>query len=59
LVHSLCRSIVSQHGRKKAIWLSISSDLVFDSKRDLRDIDAHIPLELLSKVGCFLSALGD
>lgn len=27
-------------GRKRSIWLSVSSDLRFDSERDLRDIGA-------------------
>ncbi len=37
--------------RKKAVWLSISSDLIFDARRDLKDISAeNVPVELLSKV---------
>lgn len=37
--------------RKKAIWVSVSADLVEDSKRDLRDIGAkHIAVHNLSKV---------
>ena len=31
-------------GRKKSIWISISSDLKFDADRDLKDITAPIPV---------------
>lgn len=38
-------------GRRKAIWISVSADLVEDSKRDLRDIGARrIQVYNLSKV---------
>uniref|UniRef100_A0A915DG43 Strawberry notch n=1 Tax=Ditylenchus dipsaci TaxID=166011 RepID=A0A915DG43_9BILA len=38
-------------GRKRAIWLSVSSDLKFDSERDLRDIGAgFIPVYSLNKL---------
>ncbi|XP_055305028.1 protein strawberry notch-like [Sitodiplosis mosellana] len=40
-----------QLGRKKAIWVSVSADLVEDSKRDLRDIGAgFIHVNNLSKL---------
>lgn len=40
-----------KHGRKRALWFSISSDLIYDARRDLRDIHAaKLPIELLSKV---------
>lgn len=29
-----------QHGRRKAVWLSVSSDLKFDARRDLDDVGA-------------------
>lgn len=28
------------HGRKKAIWVSVSNDLKYDAERDLQDIGA-------------------
>ena len=38
-------------GRRKAIWLSVSSDLKFDSERDLRDIGASkIAVHALNKM---------
>lgn len=41
----------SLRGRKKSIWVSVSSDLVEDSKRDLADIGAaNIRVYNLSKV---------
>uniref|UniRef100_A0A1I7XB18 AAA_34 domain-containing protein n=1 Tax=Heterorhabditis bacteriophora TaxID=37862 RepID=A0A1I7XB18_HETBA len=36
-------------GRKRAIWLSVSSDLKFDSERDLRDIGAG---NIKARSGC-------
>lgn len=36
-------------GRKKSIWLSVSTDLKFDAERDLKDIGAKIPVFFLSK----------
>lgn len=36
-------------GRKKSIWLSVSSDLKLDAERDLKDIGAKIPVFLLNK----------
>lgn len=36
-------------GRKKSIWLSVSTDLKLDAERDLRDIGAKIPVHLLGK----------
>uniref|UniRef100_A0A6G1SIS9 Protein strawberry notch 1 n=1 Tax=Aceria tosichella TaxID=561515 RepID=A0A6G1SIS9_9ACAR len=36
-------------GRKKSIWLSVSTDLKLDAERDLRDIGAKIPVFLLNK----------
>ncbi|KAG9510530.1 Protein strawberry notch-like 1, partial [Fragariocoptes setiger] len=37
-------------GRRKAVWLSVSTDLKFDSERDLKDIGAgDIPVYLLGK----------
>lgn len=39
-------------GRKKAIWVSVSNDLKYDSERDLNDIGASkIDVYPLSKVG--------
>jgi hypothetical protein len=36
-------------GRKKALWVSVSSDLKQDAFRDLKDVDAaHIPIELIN-----------
>ncbi|KAF1762770.1 hypothetical protein GCK72_011033 [Caenorhabditis remanei] len=38
-------------GRKRAIWLSVSSDLKFDAERDLRDCGApNIPVFALNKM---------
>ena len=38
-------------GRKKAIWVSVSNDLKYDSERDLNDIGANkIEVYPLSKV---------
>jgi hypothetical protein len=38
-------------GRKRAIWLSVSTDLQYDTERDLRDIGAgSIDVFLLNKV---------
>lgn len=37
-------------GRKRAIWLSVSNDLRFDSERDLRDIGAKLEIHPLNKV---------
>ncbi|CAO2826033.1 unnamed protein product [Amaranthus hypochondriacus] len=31
-----------QHGRKKALWISVGSDLKFDARRDLDDVGATI-----------------
>ena len=40
-----------QRDRKKAIWVSVSPDLVEDTKRDLRDIGAsRIAVHNLAKV---------
>lgn len=40
-----------ERDRKKAIWVSVSPDLVEDTKRDLRDIGAsRIPVHNLAKV---------
>jgi hypothetical protein len=36
-------------GRKKSIWLSVSTDLKLDAERDLKDIGAKIPVFLLNK----------
>lgn len=36
-------------GRKKSIWLSVSTDLKLDAERDLRDIGAKIPVYILNK----------
>lgn len=38
-------------GRKKALWISVSNDLKYDSERDLRDIGAgKIEVYSLNKV---------
>ena len=38
-------------GRKKAVWVSVSNDLKYDSERDLKDIGAKsITVHSLSKV---------
>ena len=38
-------------GRKRAIWVSVSNDLKYDSERDLRDIGASkIEVHALNKV---------
>lgn len=38
-------------GRKRAVWLSVSSDLKFDAERDLKDIGAsHIDVYSLNKL---------
>ena len=38
-------------GRKKAVWISVSNDLKYDSERDLKDIGAKgVPVHSLSKV---------
>lgn len=38
-------------GRKKALWVSVSNDLKYDSERDLHDIGAYkIPVHPLNKV---------
>jgi hypothetical protein len=43
-------------GRKKAIWVSVSNDLKYDSERDLKDIGAKgIDVHFLSKVSCVSS----
>ncbi|XP_014237071.1 protein strawberry notch-like isoform X1 [Trichogramma pretiosum] len=34
-------------GRKKAIWVSVSNDLRYDAERDLKDINAPIPIHVL------------
>lgn len=36
-------------GRKKSIWLSVSTDLKLDAERDLKDIGAKIPVHVLGK----------
>ena len=39
------------HGRKRALWLSVSNDLRVDAERDLRDIGASkIDVHPLNKV---------
>jgi P-loop containing NTP hydrolase pore-1 len=40
-----------QQGRKKAVWLSVSSDLKHDAARDFADIRAKIPCFALSEYG--------
>lgn len=37
-------------GRKKALWVSVSNDLKYDAERDLKDINANIPVHFLSKM---------
>lgn len=38
-------------GRKRAIWVSVSSDLKYDAERDLRDIGAHkVAVHALNKM---------
>lgn len=37
-------------GRKRAIWFSVSNDLLVDSQRDLYDIHVDIPVKGLSKL---------
>ena len=38
-------------GRKKAVWVSVSNDLKYDSERDLKDIGAKgVDVHFLSKV---------
>jgi predicted transcriptional regulator len=38
-------------GRKRAIWVSVSNDLKYDSERDLKDIGAsNIEVYSLNKV---------
>jgi hypothetical protein len=38
-------------GRRRSLWLSVSSDLITDAKRDLTDIgSANIPLHALNKL---------
>ncbi|KAF7636928.1 hypothetical protein Mgra_00003667 [Meloidogyne graminicola] len=38
-------------GRRKSIWVSVSSDLKFDAERDMRDIGASkIPINALNKM---------
>lgn len=45
-------------GRGKHFWLSVSTDLYLDAKRDLNDIGAgHIPTKLLSDMGYCASEL--
>ncbi|XP_054166800.1 protein strawberry notch homolog 1-like [Oppia nitens] len=36
-------------GRKRAVWLSVSTDLKYDAERDLYDIGAKIDVHLLNK----------
>jgi hypothetical protein len=39
----------SNQGRKRALWLSISNDLLESTRRDLRDLNAaHVPLKQLN-----------
>lgn len=41
-------------GRKKAIWVSVSNDLKYDSERDLHDIGASkIQVHALNKVSFY------
>ncbi len=35
-------------GRRRAIWTSISSDLIEDAKRDLRDLGLDIPIRIVN-----------
>ncbi|CAG7722769.1 unnamed protein product [Allacma fusca] len=37
-------------GRKKAIWVSVSNDLKYDSDRDMKDIGAKIDITALNKL---------
>ncbi|MCO5607602.1 hypothetical protein L7F22_061799 [Adiantum nelumboides] len=40
-----------QQGRRRALWLSVGSDLRFDARRDLNDVGAScIPLHALNKL---------
>uniref|UniRef100_A0A0D6R552 PHD-type domain-containing protein n=1 Tax=Araucaria cunninghamii TaxID=56994 RepID=A0A0D6R552_ARACU len=40
-----------QHGRRKAIWLSVSSDLKYDARRDLDDVGAKcVEVHALNKL---------
>uniref|UniRef100_A0AC35TN79 AAA_34 domain-containing protein n=1 Tax=Rhabditophanes sp. KR3021 TaxID=114890 RepID=A0AC35TN79_9BILA len=38
------------HGRRKALWLSVSTDLRWDTERDLRDIGADLSVVSLNKL---------
>lgn len=45
-------------GRKKAIWVSVSNDLKYDSERDLHDIGAaKIQVHALNKVSVLINFL--
>jgi hypothetical protein len=45
-------------GRKRAIWVSVSNDLKYDSERDLRDIGASkIEVHALNKVTTAFSSI--
>ena len=47
-----------QKGRKRSIWISVSTDLKYDSERDLNDIGASkIKVYALNKVSEYLSCL--
>ncbi|KAJ8367226.1 hypothetical protein AAFF_G00324060 [Aldrovandia affinis] len=37
-------------GRRKALWFSVSNDLKYDAERDLKDIEAAIPVHALNKM---------
>ena len=37
-------------GRKRAIWVSVSNDLKYDSERDMKDIGANIEVTALNKL---------
>jgi hypothetical protein len=37
-------------GRRRAIWISVSADLYYDAKRDLRDIGVDIEVHQFSRV---------
>ena len=40
---------MTRRGRHKAVWISESADLVYDCKRDLRDIGfGSIPVTLVT-----------
>ncbi|KAK6934763.1 Zinc finger, PHD-finger, partial [Dillenia turbinata] len=40
-----------QHGRKKALWISVGSDLKFDARRDLDDVGAlYVEVHALNKL---------